>query len=183
MTGTLTRSYFYDHYTGFLARDFLRFSALQKIRNFPIIFGTAPSSRCSGKAEAVKCLPWLWADCDKTKPHDFKPEPDIIVFSGRNYHAYWRLREPIPADKRAKRLLLKVRAAVASDRVHDFSRNENRGHEKIMREEIKNAFANYVNNLPIPKEPLGIPDSIIGITGRIGRNLHPQTVYFEIAKN
>lgn len=74
--------------------------------NYHVFFGVNPRRDMRGRQEDIKDVICLWADIDGkdfeggksealNKVQDFALRPSIIVDSGRGYHCYWLLNEPI----------------------------------------------------------------------------------------
>lgn len=69
-----------------------------------VFVGVTARTSKSGKAAAVRHTWLLWTDCDDERAvaalERFDPPPSIIVRSGtgEHRHAYWPLREPLPAE-------------------------------------------------------------------------------------
>ena len=87
--------------------------------------GMGVRTRRSGKAEAVRDVRLLWVDADSDEALDrlaaFTPVPSFTVRSGGvtatgrpRRHAYWVLRDRLPAD-RVKPTLDRLVAALAAD--------------------------------------------------------------------
>jgi RepB DNA-primase from phage plasmid len=92
-------------------------------RTVNLFIGAAPRVRKNGTARAVERVWTLWADLDGQGALDrlgaFQPLPSIVIRTGSaaSAHAYWPLREPIPAAwaRRAnRRLALALGADLAS---------------------------------------------------------------------
>jgi len=116
---------FYNSPDEFLTYDLQALLKPQESGNYGIYFGVCPRIRKSGKNEDVKSIPALWADMDgenAQKILTFKPSPDIIVFSGNGYHAYWLLTKPVPANEITQKMLRSIQKACGSDSVSDFAR-------------------------------------------------------------
>jgi hypothetical protein len=70
-----------------------------------VYFGVAPrAEEASGKA-AIACVQVVWVDLDPDSPGSlidilsFPLTPSIVVSSGRGYHVYWVLTEPIDVPR------------------------------------------------------------------------------------
>lgn len=91
-------------------RSFTHISELENLKlpdDRDILFSLCPRSRQSGTKADVLEVPVLWADIDRPDTiftdnwsimHGDIPEPSIIVKSGKGYHLYWRLIEPVKKD-------------------------------------------------------------------------------------
>jgi|GEM_PF-4505201 hypothetical protein len=116
---------FYQDYVDFVTHDLPELLNIQKSEGINIYFGVAPRVAKQGTNKNVKTLPCLWADLDGNAAKDifmFKPVPDIIVFSGNGYHAYWTLNTPAPAGETTQKALRSIQKACKSDYVSDFAR-------------------------------------------------------------
>lgn len=117
---------FYHSPDDFLKYDLPALFNIQQKDDFGVYFGVCPRSHKSGKNEDITIVPSLWADIDhggsmgKLMAH--RPKPDIIVFSGRGYHAYWKLKSPAPANEMTSKILRAIQKEVGSDSVSDFAR-------------------------------------------------------------
>lgn len=97
---------------------------------------TATGSGRTGKTEEVAFTRCLWADFDGLADVDPEeaaamvlqriedaalPRPSIVVSSGRGCHTYWRLNEPLPADRIAAHHRA-IHPLIGSDNVGDPTR-------------------------------------------------------------
>jgi hypothetical protein len=117
---------FYHCPAEFIAGDLPKLLSSQAAEGFNVYFGVCPRSRRSGRNEDIKLIPALWADIDQGgspgKLMALNPKPDLLVFSGRGYHAYWKLKSPVPANERTQKTLRSIQKACGSDSVSDFAR-------------------------------------------------------------
>jgi hypothetical protein len=119
------RARFYKAPDDFINHDLTSLLANQQEGEFGIYFGACPRFRKSGKNEDVKSIPALWADMDGNNAKgifSFKPTPDIIVYSGNGYHAYWLLNKPTQANEISQKTLRMIQRNCGSDNVSDFAR-------------------------------------------------------------
>jgi hypothetical protein len=92
-----------------------------KIAN--VYFGVQPRNARSGKTSAIPYIHTLFADIDRLTYPVNMPAPTITVLSGRGLHVYWKLSQPIKADKDALDLLHRaVRCAGGDENARDFAR-------------------------------------------------------------
>jgi hypothetical protein len=86
-----------------------------------VYLACAPRERRDGKADAIKRVWCLWADCDDTEAVErlaaFRARPNLVIRSGSgdNLHAYWQLQEPL-SPAWARRANLRLALALGADR-------------------------------------------------------------------
>lgn len=103
--------------------------------NYSTFFGVCKREAQSGKKDAIKRIPALWADID-TVANGYAPEvamklvaqlpptmlPSAVINSGGGLHLYWLLREPLTSHKQAEDANVLIRDLVGGDNVQDVSR-------------------------------------------------------------
>ena len=118
--------WFYNSPDELIAYDLPALLENQAKGNYGIYFGVCPRVRKSGKNDDIKAISALWADIDNGRSMgqlmSNNPKPDIVVFSGHGYHAYWKLKAPAQANELSSKTLRAIQKAVGSDSVSDFAR-------------------------------------------------------------
>jgi len=102
-------------------------------KGYHVYFGVNPRSvKGKGKQDDIQDVVCLWLDIDaknfqEGKPeaekriHEFQMKPNIIIDSGRGYHCYWVLQEPIinkteAQGKEIKQILSGLATALGADK-------------------------------------------------------------------
>lgn len=94
--------------------------------SFDCYFGICPRIRPKGDKASVTHAPGLWAELDFKSFADgevgalrklaaFPLPPDWIIGTGRGFHCYWQLREPVRADAAFEGRLKAIAKALSAD--------------------------------------------------------------------
>jgi hypothetical protein len=98
---------------------------------FEVFYGVALRSEKDGKAASVPSLSALWLDLDakeRTRAEVMRglwaisPAPQIVVDSGRGFHAYFLLREPETDFELTEAIMRGMAEQTGGDHVHDRGR-------------------------------------------------------------